>query len=323
MLDYRYENVKNFQTYKNVLDQSSHNYNIDASNDSIINKRKKNTNASTFGGFPFIDLCIKINKYLKHYSSINGYNSEHCEYLNYWLNEKKRNKNNKDSSLYRDVLDYFNHLNIFDADIPHINEYKSKLYLLQDDIFDKVDTIYKLYDHYFSFITKKEHGKTNNEVCNHADSFAKIYNGVISDCNYKIENGFCNELAELKKKYQHKVSRMVCPLRQDLLTSFQAYAKESYTYEKYFPREDDDPYTARDIAILVGKILGVCVIPFLLYKYTRLGSCLRPRKRKKKKYFANVKDKTYAHYSRDYGNQDAMPYNEQYNMQYYSSENYE
>ncbi|SBT57434.1 PIR Superfamily Protein [Plasmodium ovale wallikeri] len=325
---YNYENVKNFPAYKNLLEQSWHDYSFNETGDPVVNTCRQNENANTVRGFSFIHLCIKINKYIEYYSDPSKHSSDlhvsnngHREYLNYWLNDKY--KNNNDYSLYKDVLDSKDPLKIFNSNIRNISEYKSKIYELGDDIFNRVDTLYKLYDQYLSYITKREYSITNEILCKHADEFADIYNKAIGECNNKLHNKYCKELEYLKQRYEGNISKTSCPKTPLLLSPHEAYTYKADTFGEHLPSDDNDSYSVGDMAILAGKILGGCFIPLLLYKYTPLGSCLRPRKRKNKTNWDNIDDGTHVNYSYYYGNEETIPYNEEYNMHYYSSQNYE
>ncbi|SBS95991.1 PIR Superfamily Protein [Plasmodium ovale curtisi] len=359
--DYQYAVVKDFVKYKSVLDKSGYNFNIGETNDPIVNRCKKIVSGTREHGFFIIDLCIKLNTYFKTYSDYNKYNTEHCEYLNYWLNDVY-NKN-KTHSLYKEILDSKNPLNIFDSTITYINTYKSKLHHIREDIFKRIETLYKLYDEYILLITKKENNKPNNELCNHAKNISSEFNNSIHECNDKEYNKYCIELQILKERYEYKIPTEMCPNVPPLNSLPEIYKTKISSYSQDYRSDESDSYSAGDITALVGKIFGGCIGLLLLYKVTPLKSFLSFRKRKQKRDWDNLDDEVYDNYAYNYGNsyghnhgsnygdhygnnyeysygenygnnyeynygynyenEEIMPNNRRHNIHYYSSQDYE
>ncbi|SBT58431.1 PIR Superfamily Protein [Plasmodium ovale wallikeri] len=319
---YEYEHVKNFLSYKSILESFGHDFSVDPTNDPIITKCRKNVSAEVVQRFFFTDLCIKINKYLKHFSDLKENIHEHCEYLNYYLNGKY--KNNKDVLLYKNALDPNDPWNIFDDTISNVSKYKSKIYNLEEDVFDKIDTLYKLIEQYIFFITRTKQPDMRDHFCKYAEGFANLYNTAIDECYNEYDNKYCRELKEYRNKYitQEKFIK-TCKNVQSLKPSPESNSSEVSANTGDLSTVVNDSYSASDIGVLVGKILGGCLASLLVYKFTPLKSLLPFRKQKKKTDWDNIDYEAHGYYSPNYEHEQTFEDTGQYNVQYYSRYDFE
>ncbi|SBT84132.1 PIR protein [Plasmodium ovale] len=320
---YEYEHVKNFLSYKSILESFGHDFSVDPTNDPIIAKCRNNVSVDVVKRFFFTDLCIKINKYLKHFNDLKQNIHEHCEYLNYYLNDKYNN--NSDNFLYKNALDPKDPLNMFDASISNISEYKCKLYHIKEDVFKNIHILNKLNEEYILFITKKARNDVgHNDVCNNARNFANIFKTAIIKCYDNYDNNYCKELKAYRKKYNIYAEYInTCSDVPSLKLPPEPNTLEVSTNTRDLPTIENDSYSASDIGVLVGKIFGGCLASLLVYKFTPLKSLLPFRKQKKNTYLDNIDYEAYVYYSPSYEHEQAFEDTGQYNVQYYSRYDFE
>ncbi|SBS90270.1 PIR Superfamily Protein [Plasmodium ovale curtisi] len=319
---YEYEKVKDFLSYKAKFDSFEYKFSDFIISDPIVMKCRENKSLDVTKRFFLTDLCVKVNKYLKYFSDLNKNSVEHCEYLNYYLNGKY--KNNKDVLLYQNALDPQDPWNIFDDSISNISKYKSKIYHLEEDVFEKIDTLYKLIEQYIFFITRTKQPDMRDNFCKYAEGFANVYNTAIDECYNEYNNKYCRELKEYRNKYSTQEEFIkTCQNVQSLKPSPEQNSSEASTYTRDISNAQDVSYSASDIGSLVGKILGGCLASLLVYKFMPLKSLLPFRKQKKNTDWDNIDYESYGYYSPNYEHQQAFEDTGQYNVQYYSRYDFE
>ncbi|KMZ77624.1 hypothetical protein PVIIG_01592 [Plasmodium vivax India VII] len=266
--DYEYEHVKTFPTYASKLKELEHFSNISYNTNDPIATRCR-TNANSFGGFIFIDLCITLNKYFKYYDHLKPVDSKHCEYLSYWLNKKSKLHNAV--SLYKKILNGDSSLNIFDRTIPNIDEYKSKLVNLSDEVVKNINTLNNLNEQYLFLITKHKIGEsTHDKLCGYAEKFAEIYNSAIRDCFINFNNKYCKELIEFKVRFnKYKSFTDTCHLVQPLSSIPGANFQELEAIKKYSHIEEHVPTYSTDTLMTALKALGGVAVLLLIIKVNK------------------------------------------------------
>ncbi|VUZ99234.1 PIR protein [Plasmodium vivax] len=287
--DYEYEHVKTFPTYASKLDELEHFSDIKYNTNDPIAKRCT-TNADSFGGFFFIDLCITLNKYFQYYDHLKPVDSKHCEYLSYWLNKKSKLHNA--FPLYKKILDGDRSLNIFDETIPNIETYKSKLGNLSNEVVKNINTLNNLNEQYLFLITKHKIGEsTHDKLCGYAEKFAEIYNSAIRDCFINFNNKYCKELIEFKVRFnKYKSFTDTCHLVQPLSSIPGANFQELEAIKKYSHIEEHVSTYSTDTLMTALKALGGVAVLLLIIKFAPLKSLLRSRKQKKKRGFYDGAD---------------------------------
>ncbi|GAW82034.1 variable surface protein [Plasmodium gonderi] len=260
----KYDHVKTFPTYASKFKELDIFSDIKfVTNDPIVKTCKEK--AKQPEGFFFIDLCTRLNKYFDYFSTLKPLDSKHCEYINFWLNDKLKSYN--ELNLYRRILNHDISLDIFDTRIEDILKYKSKLGVLSNDVVEKINILNKLNEQYLFFLTKKEIGRTvDSELCEHAKKFAEIYNKAIDECS-NYNNKYCKALIEFKVKYdKHNGFTRTCPNVQDLTIIPGTRNYELEILRRYASLHGDGTYSVTDVLKTLGKILGGAVVLFLIMK---------------------------------------------------------
>ncbi|SBT59447.1 PIR Superfamily Protein [Plasmodium ovale wallikeri] len=311
-----YANVHSFPIYKTELKRLEPNFSFLQTNDPIA--AKCGEKLSAWGSKTFLSnyLCIQLNKYFEYYSKVDQSKTLHCEYLNYWLNDKIRK--NPIESIYKNIIDPKTSSNIFHDNISHIKEYKSKLHKLEDDVFEKIDILNKLNEEYILFITKEARSNVSrNEVCAHSGEFVNIFNTAIIKCYDQYDKKYCKELEVFRDKYNTYAEFIkTCPNIESLKSPSKEYNSEISSYTQDPSTSEDVSYSASDIGVLVGKILGGCFVSLLVLKFTPLKSLLHFPRRKKKTDMDDIDYEIYGCYSPNYDYEETFQDTGEYNIQY-------
>ncbi|GAW83895.1 hypothetical protein, conserved [Plasmodium gonderi] len=296
----KFRHVKTFPTYKSKLEEIERFSSISYyTTDPIATSCKSNGEAYVIP-ILFTDLCIKLNKYFHYYTNLKAIDSKHYEYINYWLNKKKKVANG--NVLYEKILSGDKSLNILYNSVSPLNdEYQSKFHHLSDEVVRKIDILNELNEQYLFFITKKKIGETfHTDLCDYLRKFANKYNEEVRKCFNNFDNKYCKELIEFKIRYNKYANYIKTCDNINPLTSIPgAQDYELAALKKYSLIEDDSSNSVVNILINVAKVLGGVAVLFLIVKYAPLKSLRGSRKRKKKKDYDHIsKDKSYQGRSR-------------------------
>ncbi|GAW84120.1 variable surface protein [Plasmodium gonderi] len=187
----------------------------------------------------------------------------HCVYLYYWLYDSDGETKNSDDikKLYDELIN---------AD----NEHQDGRCMNYNDIIITYDEKTKLKDIYDMYT---EIDKINSETdacednCGCAKNCSEIYKNHMETCKYNKISNFCNELRNIKKKYDKKMINVVCG--SDIpktLPSFQNYNITTL------------------ILIPVFVILAISSFLFIMYKFTPYGPSIRCATMMKRKHYNNI-----------------------------------
>ncbi|SCA59816.1 VIR protein [Plasmodium vivax] len=166
--DKNYNELKRmFGKYKNIK------YDDDFTNDFITSRKQKNTN------LPFPDITIRylrehlLNGHVPFYYGIDDI----CKYINYWLNREIRQPNN---FKYGTNFDLFKEFALELSQNKRGNENiacKNILNYMDSDIYEKLSTIYELYELYNKLKSKDLH----------VDKRCEAFGYIIANYNKAIE----------------------------------------------------------------------------------------------------------------------------------------
>lgn len=261
--------MHSFPIYKTQLNKLEPDFNVLLTDDPIVTKCREKLGVSTNSNFLSNYLCIQLNKYFKLYSNVDKSETLHCEYLNYWLNDKIRK--NPTESIYKNIIESKTSWNIFQDINSHASDYKSKLKKLNDVIFNNIDILNNLNEEYILFITKKARNDVDHgNVCKHADNFANLFNTAIIKCYDQYDKKYCKELEVFRNKYNTYAEFIkTCPNIESLKSPSKEYNSEISSYTQDPSSSEDVSYSASDIGVLVGKILGGCFASLLVLKVNK------------------------------------------------------
>lgn len=126
-------------------------------------------------------------------------------------------------------------------------------------------------EEYILFITKKARNDVDHgNVCKHADNFANLFNTAIIKCYDQYDKKYCKELEVFRNKYNTYAEFIkTCPNIESLKSPSKEYNSEISSYTQDPSSSEDVSYSASDIGVLVGKILGGCFASLLVLKVNK------------------------------------------------------
>ncbi|KMZ79354.1 hypothetical protein PVIIG_06000 [Plasmodium vivax India VII] len=357
--NYDYAHVIIFPLYRSVLenidfftkpikhqDQRGHVYHIEQDDD-VIKRIKaseiKCKGNSVYRGTDYSDMCKKINKYLAYYSNHDKLKSKHFEYLNYWLNQKSKGTQNQ--HIYQNILNHTYSVDTSNNVSENKDTYKSKIRTLDSNVYKNIEALDKLNEHYLDFVTKKDSGKYDaNKLCEDAKKFVELYNDEVNKkCISNYDSKYCKALIEYRVKYntQYKFTNRC----EDVKYLMEIPGLERYEYYMWRKYEHlgSAVSSGTDTLKIIGKVIAVVLGLVFLAKFTPLGSILKGKKGKKKKSSKDEDEGDAGNANGDneddsnsqdqsdplnifnpnfYSSDNLPPYNEDYNIQYFSAPNY-
>ncbi|SBS99516.1 PIR Superfamily Protein, partial [Plasmodium ovale curtisi] len=271
-----------------------------------------------------VDLCRKLSYFLRNLDkilTINVFDNESCEYLNYWIYDRLFNKS------INDIPDK----NFYITSIPFI--VRAKNYIDYGEIcnfhifkitkvdFAKMKKMFDLAVNYKSIITK--FSTTDFKCSTYFDEYikdsVKVYNDAKEECSTGSEKPYCsvyNVVDGLDS--DRKLSKLQCPelkTSHSVITTskqgmdgrvgiqgvvvsndgrlendFSAFSHSISTGEM-LPISDTEAKTY--IMAAIFPLIGIILLFFILYKFTPLGSRLHTVLSKKKliSYFEDEHEK--------------------------------
>ncbi|SBT57158.1 PIR Superfamily Protein [Plasmodium ovale wallikeri] len=298
---------------------------------SDVEKEEKCNNLTTsmtsFNNENAKDICQNFKFLYKSFSTSSGgrtskndiFTDYDCNFLNYWLNKKLREKVTDDSI---NVKEFYEKIKEQDTTVfSDHEELGHYMHVIDLDIFENMKYLYDLYDNTRNILNMmrgqdyQDDLKTNEErksCSDYTEDCSKKYMKAMDKC-LNGNADFYNALKDFKISYNIAVEQEPQNLNN---------CKSS----QYFHLPNYDPVLEKQRNIIAGKILSAplilsFVIP-LLYKYTPLGPFLRKKINIVKNRWIN---------SDEYGNElsslptdieDNISDNEEYNIGYYSETNY-
>ncbi|SBS80887.1 PIR Superfamily Protein [Plasmodium ovale curtisi] len=278
-LSHKYENYlshKEYNDYKNKLTNFRTHYNSVTDNScfSVVNEGIKE----------YSDISKhfkKLQQYLDHYrTNTNGCKSNKCcIYINYWLNDQLRNKNNSLNISHFDF--YKKYMACYQRKNSNICE--SYIYLMQEGFKFKKE-LYDLYDAYYDYSPFK-----NKQDLSHiyANVFIKKHNDIVNKCKYKENYDMCSELQGVRESFEKDKVETLKVFHGDLLELLQI--PDPYPSEKV--KASELSHHTFPIQFLPG-IIGIVILLLFSYKFTPFGSLIRTLMNSNNNILNNLEEKT-------------------------------
>ncbi|KMZ83416.1 hypothetical protein PVBG_06102 [Plasmodium vivax Brazil I] len=114
-----------------------------------------------------------------------------CIYMNYWIYREVLSENVSNNSGL--VKEFF-------GSVTNLEDCKIFVDEIDQDIYEKLKTLYDLYDDFFKF--KNESLTYGSATCNNGNICVTLYKAHVEECNKNYNNSFCMKLIDFKKEYE-------------------------------------------------------------------------------------------------------------------------
>ncbi|SBT00135.1 PIR Superfamily Protein [Plasmodium ovale curtisi] len=289
----KYEILGNYSFYNSILNDPKEP--TDSISDDFFNTviPKETPNRLTI-----IENCRKLNNYVHRSISQKYYDTNTCfEIINYWLNIQIRSDSDEiNSSLLDKYKEFMQNYN-------KIKSYVSKIYYINNELFNKKKVLYELYDEYnnlFNLLEPFDHSK-----CVHLATIVNNYNNIITQYPQKDKTNFFRVLTLFKSNFESQADDYIkkCDNRIPKFHSFVdttlngvGETENSQQRAEYFDDFHSPQYenlgSTFSIAFF-GTTVGVFLTLMLFYKMTLFGYRLRNKKNNKIIMPDNLGEETY------------------------------
>ncbi|SBT57213.1 PIR Superfamily Protein [Plasmodium ovale wallikeri] len=222
-------------------------------------------------------------------------NNEHDDYLSYWLSFKLKEIDETDAC----AKTFYQSMVATDLEFKSTYHSKIKIRNIGEDEFSKIKALYVMYKKYNeinNLIDNK--GSMENNCMELSNECVKQYKEVEKNCP-KINDNFCKALTEFEGKYKELSKKSTAsskcdnkplpPLKESDITSPVTRTELDGQPQKVLDsrvESSEEPeggsIDMQSIIIPVFSILGICLIKFILFKFTSFGSWISfPNKKKK------------------------------------------
>ncbi|SBT84667.1 PIR protein [Plasmodium ovale] len=230
-----------------------------------------------------IDNCKKLNNYIARCTSNTSYVSNICyDIINHWLNEQVR---------LESVGTHKSHLDIYNKCMQEYNKlnlYVSKIYYINDILFNKKKKLYELYRKYNDLLDIL--GNYDSSKCVDISQLVKVYNNIIEQYPYKDNSNFCEVLTKFRSKFENEAEEYIEKCNPKIL-EFKSFADppisrvHSADYSQQnsgdvdrFPSQPSENIASTFAITLFGTSLGSFLVLMLFHKITLFGYRLRNKK---------------------------------------------
>ncbi|SBT85132.1 PIR protein [Plasmodium ovale] len=253
------------------------------------------------------DIFTKLKQILEYYKSLNTQNSnKHYGYINYWLKNQLTGYN----LLNKNTTDFCNKFKSCDSDVQLLNEKFSYINSKQNELFERINELYSVYDDYIYFTSFKSEKTVS---CPFAKQCVKKYNNIVDKYASNDKSNLLTELRNLEQSFN-----------QNGITSLQG-CKENIPMLKSLPEgnksEVISSLTSSSLIPIpvIAATVGIFPLLLLLYKHTPLVSLLYNRIIAMKNKLINVAQENHELSFLDERNQ-VFADNESYNLIYSSAD---
>ncbi|SBT73446.1 PIR protein [Plasmodium ovale] len=274
----------------------------------------------------FLQMCSTYNFML----IMNAVNKEKsCAVMNYWLNSDLReiiNERNLESIFYTSMTEQSKKkVNTANCNFT--------LYKIEDNEFNKLKILYGLYENFYKINSniKSVDGEVCKQVCIYKNECAIIYNNNVEKCPTNNKSKFCHELENFKKKYMAENTCNICPEVPNLKPNPQKIQPEVKTDQEtqnldtrvnHHTYECADSYSTTDqysiIPVFSCIFVGIFIILFLFYKFTKFGNCLRANLISKRMIWNNIDEETNSTFILSPDTENTCSENTAYHIAYHS-----
>ncbi|SBT02760.1 PIR Superfamily Protein [Plasmodium ovale curtisi] len=301
-----------YTEFKNYYDKSKSfssgeisNYNAESCNSVLSDKFQKETNIK--------DIFKKLKKFLEYYKSHNTQNSnKYYGYINYWL----KNQLTGNDSLIKNTTDFCNEFESCDSEIKLLNKRISDINSKQNDLFERINELYSVYDYYYIFISyesSKSSKSFDSIKCVYAEQCVKKYNNIVDKYLSNDKSNLLNELQNLDYLFNQngiftlKDCEQEIPKLKSLPEANKTEIISSLSSSSLIPIP------------AIAATVGIFPLLLLLYKHTPLVSLLYNRIIGMKNKLINVAQENHELSFLDERNQ-VFADNESYNLIYSSAD---
>ncbi|CAI7722603.1 PIR protein [Plasmodium vivax] len=281
-----YEIFKDIQKYVHYSDFSKNKGVLDGFKPPCVKLLENSDHPFVVPNLLDCQIFLYMIKLVKN-SSGNMLNNINCKFLNFWINAKLRTYE-QDKTICVKTL--YSKLASFDESIKDDNLLKN-LNNIDNNIFENVNILYKLYEFYYKIYKKTDDSiSCNGEICKQlTDScFNEYKKGIINCPNDQSE--FCRLLKQFESQY--KLLKNKSSPSSDFniselikLPTYEEVAKEYGIIDW------------KDILIkicyILGPMFGIMLISLCLNKFNPFGQvpCIKLRGRNKRKH--NLHDESH------------------------------
>ncbi|KMZ89614.1 hypothetical protein PVMG_06071 [Plasmodium vivax Mauritania I] len=140
----------------------------------------------------FVNKCINFVNYFNTIKENVLSKPAFCEYINYWLYDTLKDKVSSSSSEL---------LNEFYRKITKLNDCKNYKKYINEEIYNELNELYKLYEHLIKYKNVSAPGQEKN--CDHAEEGAKLYELYVRNCRWVNNPDYCSSLEKFKNEYEN------------------------------------------------------------------------------------------------------------------------
>ncbi|SBT73377.1 Plasmodium vivax Vir protein/Plasmodium variant antigen protein Cir/Yir/Bir, putative [Plasmodium ovale] len=197
-----YNVVGSFSVYKNILD-------ILETDDSlaIIDECTEfNSNQYLKPDSDNINTCQIAVKYLTKLKE-NGqhsYKDKGCKYFYKWIYGKVKDSDNAIEHTLKICNELFIKYNE-NEDFDIFQEYRNNM---SKEFLEKLVKLFNLHDDFDKF---KNNSTPQDDNCNYAKKFVRLYEKNVKECHVYSDSDFCNELENIKEDYENIIKTKTCP----------------------------------------------------------------------------------------------------------------
>ncbi|VUZ99931.1 PIR protein, partial [Plasmodium vivax] len=263
------------------------------------------------GNQVLVSPCQKIIKYLKHMqngSYEENYKIDGCRYLNYYINRQV-------NSAYGNPLTevpYKTFIEAFKSKYSELNACNDNIKYIDKNVVANIKKILDMYEKLNKVINHPN--PTSNDTCNNIDECLDIYMRFEPQCKNGNENQLCDALenfrkysfdSSLDKKCKDKKTFPSFKVPQEKIPDLEGLGTPDDSSQMSDSLGEDDSSSKSSKTITaVSTTLLLFPLLFSLYKFTPLGSLIRPYIQRNQKVQYNANDEMLQLYLPNYKAQD-------------------
>ncbi|SBT73059.1 hypothetical protein POWCR01_000076500 [Plasmodium ovale] len=288
----KYEILGNYSFYNTILNDPEKP--TDSIPDEFFNTFIPN---GTPDRLTIIKNCRKLNNYIHRSTSEEYHNTNICfEIINYWLNIQVRSESDQiNSSLldkYKEFMENYN----------KIKSYVSKIYYINNELFNKKKVLYELYDNYDNLLAKVD--PSNHLYCANLSSIVNNYNNIIGQYPYKDNSNFMQALRDFRSHFERQQQEYIKSCG-DKIIKFNSFPEQTALRDVTersqqnsgdvdgFPIQSSENIASTFTITLFGTTLGSFLILMFFYKITLFGYRLHNKNNNEIIMPNNVGEETY------------------------------
>ncbi|SBT55246.1 PIR Superfamily Protein [Plasmodium ovale wallikeri] len=232
-----------------------------------------------------ISNCKKLYDYITRSNSNTLYDTNICfEIINYWLNSHVRldtdEKNRTLFNTYKAFMEKYNKL----------NAYVSKIYYIDNKLYNKKKDLYELYKKYDNLLSILNPSVASQ--CALLSTIVNEYNNIIKQYIEKDNSNLPDVLTNFRRNFENKTSESITNCGSKILP-FTTFVKKPISRVREtehsqqrkeavdrFPSQPSENIAPTLAITLFGTSLGSFLILMFFYKITLFGYRLRNKKNK-------------------------------------------